>query len=1344
MTSNPHLEKNKSQDSRFEGPSFIDPLTGLFNRYYLDQFIPQEIKKASLSNYPLSVLMIDVDKFKKINDGYGHLCGDRVLTQVAEIIRKSIRQTDTAIRYAGDEFMIVLSAAGKDNTVKVCDNLVTNIEQTVFTGDKKQKINVTLSIGYSIFPEDAEERVKLIDMADKALYLSKKRGRNRFSSAKEVTTEEVSSLIAMEAFPCRKYIDRDEELEALKNVVSSTLKGGSLQAAFITGPSGSGKSRILEEAMSYIKDQGIIVYCSASSQHLQDPYHLFAYGLGSYIDKAGIDNPEVTDILLKMQSSEISELSLVIPQLRKLIKKSPDLAADDKGRRFIIFKAFLNLLKGLNDLLPVFIIFDDTQWADKASLELVRYLIKQEKRQNISILCAFLEDNPADGNLMQELMDETGRSSNVKKISLKDLPLKDTALMAQAIFPGSEKAQDFTELIHETTKGNPYFIEEMLKWLVEKGLIFYQKDTWHVKPGIKRGDIPASLDEIIKSRLSALDDETKEMILQAAVIGKNFQADLLNKLGDKNEGFVSELIERAKNMHLVGDTDKAGAFNFINDRTQDILYSQMSDAQRNNMHYKIAQALVDGHKDNLYDVAGEAAFHYSHIPGQEKAVKFSRELLEKTRELFNPREINDYLEQFAQEIFSSKDKVTVELSDKMMKEAAKIILSFQGAIKKIRLYPPTSSVRLNTIKEIYAIIIQIFSEAEALVITEVEKSLVINGRRLSPTESEHAKADDFLFVMMEHSIKTLSLRKGVTEEEVNTLIGHLSQSRKDIMDNGGWAAVINKEGLEHIGIDELHFISVDEYAQTGRGKKGIHDLMLMEFLMGKIDNTAIDKEEIIHNIEKNPQAVAQTITDIANISSEKDKNQDEAKIVTDVITKIDSQVFGPKAKSPTRQKDMAKVVLELEPGLRHRVFSSFMSESREEQKKVASGIMGALTDDFLVEVIIEKYKDNMCNPLLIKEFIDEVLIKEERKKEVLARLEPKLLELDINKTDLSFVIGKIQWQELPSARKADMLLGLPPDYYTQEVLDKIEGLLKELDSKEDKEDVKENILRFLAKTKKLSEKARKNLLRRISDFVKEPLGRTEYILERVEKENDPASLAGALEVVKYLVSDLASGSVISGAHQKPKKPQDKNLIFAERLFQLLLKRVKEEESKGSGTYQELKTFLADESIDPLVRSLVRPIIDGGKSNIQDLYLVFKERLMDVLIDLSTKRGMDLKDPFKEFLVRRQIAGILIGFKEASLARIMKLCVESKENVSASLIELIGDMQADEMVETLSQFAQHKDPAIRTAVIQALSEIGGPRAGEILLRISKEEQDINIRDLANARLQKIKKRNPPQK
>lgn len=171
----------------------------------------------------------------------------------------------------------------------------------------------------------------------------------------------------------------------------------------------------------------------------------------------------------------------------------------------------------------------------------------------------------------------------------------------------------------------------------------------------------------------------------------------------------------------------------------------------------------------------------------------------------------------------------------------------------------------------------------------------------------------------------------------------------------------------------------------------------------------------------------------------------------------------------------------------------------------------------------------------------------------------------------------------------------------------------------------------------------------------------------------------------------------------------------------------------------ISNFISDVSVNVLLEELVRSTINGNKYDVKDIYFVFKEKLIDALIGLGIKKGMDLKDPFREFLVRRQIAGLLMQFKETATATLKDRCLEAKDNISSSLIELIGYLESDEMTDSLLQLTHHKDPAIRTAVIQALSEIGSTKAVEGLSKIAAEEHDSNIRDLANTRLQKLKKK-----
>lgn len=147
----------------------VDPLTGLYNRRYLEMRLESEIKRAKRKGYPVSFLMIDGDNFKEINDTYGHPEGDRALKQVAEKLRSLVRNEDIVARYGGDEFCVVLPDADKKVAMEVAKRLC----------QASHDAKLSISIGYASYPADAKNSEELIEAADKALLEAKKQGKSK-------------------------------------------------------------------------------------------------------------------------------------------------------------------------------------------------------------------------------------------------------------------------------------------------------------------------------------------------------------------------------------------------------------------------------------------------------------------------------------------------------------------------------------------------------------------------------------------------------------------------------------------------------------------------------------------------------------------------------------------------------------------------------------------------------------------------------------------------------------------------------------------------------------------------------------------------------------------------------------------------------------------------------------------------------------------------------------------------------------------------------------------------------------------------------------------------------------
>ena len=151
-----------------------DPLTGLFNREFLEKYLPEGLERARLLRQPISVAMLDVDNFKHYNDTQGHQAGDIVLKRISEILIKNTREYDICVRYGGEEFLIILPYSPLSQAQKIAERVRRAIEQESQPGG-----NLTASIGVASFPEHASDEFTLVKKADMALYHAKRTGKNR-------------------------------------------------------------------------------------------------------------------------------------------------------------------------------------------------------------------------------------------------------------------------------------------------------------------------------------------------------------------------------------------------------------------------------------------------------------------------------------------------------------------------------------------------------------------------------------------------------------------------------------------------------------------------------------------------------------------------------------------------------------------------------------------------------------------------------------------------------------------------------------------------------------------------------------------------------------------------------------------------------------------------------------------------------------------------------------------------------------------------------------------------------------------------------------------------------------
>jgi len=169
-----------------EHENSVDSLTGVFNRRFLDRRLGEEIKRADRHSLPLSVLLLDVDHFKEINDRFGHQFGDTVLKYLVELIRRQLREPDILARYGGDEFMVIAPQTTINGAIELADRLRSHIESSGLKlpneDSKISETSFTCSIGVVSLRNGIDCPIKLFQAVDENLYRSKRDGRNRVNA----------------------------------------------------------------------------------------------------------------------------------------------------------------------------------------------------------------------------------------------------------------------------------------------------------------------------------------------------------------------------------------------------------------------------------------------------------------------------------------------------------------------------------------------------------------------------------------------------------------------------------------------------------------------------------------------------------------------------------------------------------------------------------------------------------------------------------------------------------------------------------------------------------------------------------------------------------------------------------------------------------------------------------------------------------------------------------------------------------------------------------------------------------------------------------------------------------
>lgn len=300
---------NKKLLARLKELNMKDPLTGIYNYRFLSERLSIELKRAKRYLLTFSVIMIDIDYFKSINDVYGHQSGDLILKELAQYLNKSVRANDVVVRYGGEEFLILLPETSKEGAVQFAERLLDAEREYIFNS-RGRRIKLKVSMGISSYPIDGDEtELGILDKADEALRDAKEKGGNQLS----VYRAKRSSAILLDAEK-----DEKENIENLKQKLAKMENRV--------------KQNLFESIYAFAKTLEAKDYYT--SEHSENTM-LIATKIGGYLDfsKREMENLKHAAILhdlgkIGIPDNILNKKGKLTPEEYEIIKRHPQIGAE--------------------------------------------------------------------------------------------------------------------------------------------------------------------------------------------------------------------------------------------------------------------------------------------------------------------------------------------------------------------------------------------------------------------------------------------------------------------------------------------------------------------------------------------------------------------------------------------------------------------------------------------------------------------------------------------------------------------------------------------------------------------------------------------------------------------------------------------------------------------------------------------------------------------------------------------------------------------------------------------------------------------------------------------------------
>ena len=462
----------------------------------------------------------------------------------------------------------------------------------------------------------------------------------------EVTQTQVTKEVPL--------VDRLDEIRKIRDAIHGAIsgKGGLI---LLSGEAGIGKTRLANEAGIYAQLRGMKIlhgrYPTLFTKSGVPPYVIWREVIKDYLTTASSEK------IQQVIGSYPAQVIRLVPQIEKKLASIPQsVPIIPEHEQYRFFEAVSQLLANISRDTPLIVLLEDLQWADQSSLLLLHYLVRGIQNEPFLIIGTYRDSEVSEKHVLSSITMELRREKLIENIVLRRLSPNETTEMLKLILAQNDLPDDFSHLIHEKSRGNPLFIQEIVNDLIETQKIHRDRNKWETKD-IANLEFPQNVRSIIKSRIEKLDDESQKALQTASVIGERFTFEALHEISKISENTLFDLIEKILKTGLLKENVIHGeeSYSFADAVVREVLHEEISHLRRKRLHITIASSLEHLYTKNIEDHYGDLAYHFLEGADYSKALDYFLKAKDKAEKTFAHDEAFSYLNQALDIIKSNPD-----------------------------------------------------------------------------------------------------------------------------------------------------------------------------------------------------------------------------------------------------------------------------------------------------------------------------------------------------------------------------------------------------------------------------------------------------------------------------------------------------------------------------------------------------------------------------------------------------------------------------------------------------------------------------------------------------------------